>query len=214
MSTDLVKCSVTISCEDNTSFHLSLSGEVDHGKLQNEIQRMIHLFHSDNSLKDKASLSVPSDNSPKDKSHNPNTSKVVYGERNGTDYTVKSDIVITSFEDFAHEIEPGVVRVVCRNQPIKLWKGIEKFPHSVTQLLVEGCEIENFEGEIGETNIMEIQIDSCRLTSFKGIDKTKLLNITCSNNPCYQEWISLFSECGNSIPLRLRTLKEKYAKMQ
>jgi len=200
MSTDLVKCSVTISCGDNTSFHLSLSGEVDHGKLQNEIQRMIHLFHSDNS--------------PKDELCKQNASKVVYGERNGTDYTVKSDVVISSFEDFAHEIEPGVVRVVCRSQPIKLWKGIEKFPHSVTQLLVEGCEFENFEGEIAESNIMEIQIDSCRLTSFKGIDKTKLLNIACSNNPCYQEWISLASECGHSIPLRLRTLREKYAKMQ
>lgn len=214
MSVNPINCSISIthgSSSGSTTpyFNLTVKGEVDYAKLQNEIQRLINLFCSPHPIiSTDASTTFSENESPE---HNTNP-KFTFGERNGNEYTVKSNVVVHSFEDFVHELEPGVVRVICRNQPIKTWNGIEKFPHSVTQLFVEGCEFENFEGELANSNVMELRIDSCRLSSFKGIHKTKLIQLKCTNNPCYSEW----NEVCMSHPYSctLTKLKEKYAKLQ
>lgn len=208
MSANPVNCSISISHGSSASatnpyFNLTISGEVDPAKLQNEIQRIKNLF-----------CQYPESSDSFSESPKQNASDFTFGERNGTDYTVKSSVVVHSFEDFVHELEPGILRVICKNQPIKTWKGIEKFPHSVTQLFVEGCEFENFEGEIANSNIMELRIDSCRLSSFKGIHKTKLTELTCTNNPCYSEWKELIVYSFNCASVILSILKERYAKMQ
>lgn len=110
-----------------------------------------------------------------------------YGTVQNGVYIVRSDFIVRSFEMFVGEIEQGISMVVCNNQPVREWHGISKLPKSVTVLNVSGCDFENLEGELAFTNIQDLIINSCLLTSLKGIQKTKIVNLACDNNDCEDE---------------------------
>jgi hypothetical protein len=102
-------------------------------------------------------------------------------------YTVNTYQKIYSFEDFVFEIPEGVTKVGALYKNITGWAGLKNLPKSVTNLNVRGNSFENLEGELSETNVEYLDIQSCNVKTLDGIQYTKIRDIEYANNPCEVE---------------------------
>jgi hypothetical protein len=132
----------------------------------------------------------------------------------GAQYEVFNYANVSSFNDFVSEIPYGVSLVVCKNKNIESWEGISKLPKSVTDLNVSGCLFKSLVGELCDTNIQELDVTSCKITSLEGINKTKINIIQMNNNPYYGEFIKEFNEKFYTMNKYIAYIKEKYNNLE
>ena len=124
-------------------------------------------------------------------------------------YVVSVDIPVNSFKDFVGEIPEGVAKVCCCNKNIRDWDGIGNLPKSVTNLDVSGSYFTSLQGELCLTNIQSLIINSCSLTSLKGINKTKIKELECTNNP-YLHHEDSSTDTSNYLFSEITKIKKKY----
>lgn len=161
-------------------------------------------------------LSSPSKEEDPSKDHQSplKSDELMYGKVTvfniGAQYEVFNYANVSSFNDFVSEIPYGVSLVVCKNKNIESWEGISKLPKSVTDLNVSGCLFKSLVGELCDTNIQELDVTSCKITSLEGINKTKINIIHLNDNPYYGEFIKEFKIIFPSMKEYLAYIKKKY----
>ena len=127
-------------------------------------------------------------------------------------YVVFTHIKVYSFRDFIHEIPFGTTDVYAFYKNIEGWEGLKDLPKSVTNLTVRGNSFENLKGELSETNIEYLDIQSCGVKSLEGIQDTKIKNLLYQNNPCENEIKKYISQTSKNIEQYISELKMKYCK--
>lgn len=218
LSKMIIKVEKTIN---NTKYNISIEAEGDYTE---PIFDFLHKLE----LNGKKEESTPKNNSVKSASvvieNTPtatplDSGTLKYGKvtvfNTGAVYEVFVYSNVNSFNDFVSEIPYGVVKVICKNKNISEWTGISKLPKSVTSLDVSGCLFKTLEGELSDTNINELYINSCKIVSLKGINKTKIDSIELTNNP----YSSKFDKRYQSNPIvsvsqYIAQLKKKYDEME